>query len=131
MQKDSDTALSVVCDTVGGSFGMFIIQLSDENHAVVSQCQCRASCTAKFSVTTQGVYMITVVPCLEKGGTSPMGASRWVALAPAGHSLQFFRFYPMAQYSPELVKLRFSLTDAHYLNLPINEGELKLWQIIS
>lgn len=131
MQKDSGTALSVVCDAVGGSLEMFIIQLLDETHAVVSQCCCRANSTARFSVTTQGVYMITVVPCLTKGGISPMGASRWVALTPDGHSLQFFKFCAVAQRPPELVKLRFSLTDAYYPNLPINEGVLKLWQIIS
>lgn len=131
MQKDSGTALSVVCDAVGGTSEMFIIQLSDETRAVVSQCRCRANSTAKFSVTTQGVYMITVVPCQTKGGICPRGASRWVVLTPDGHSLQFFKFCPMAQRPPELVRIGFSLTDAYYPNLPINEGELKLWQIIS
>lgn len=130
MQKDSGTALSVICDTVGGPFGIFIIQLLDENNAVLSQCRCRANCTAKFSVNTQGVYMITVVPCRTKGFINPMGASRWVTLNPDGHSLQFFRFCHVTQ-RPQLVHARFSLTDAYYPNLPINEGELKLWQIIS
>lgn len=131
MQKDSGTALSVICDTVGGPFGMFIIQLSDEDHAVVSQCECRASYAAKFSVATQGIYRITVVPYPEKGSISPMGASRWVALIPGGHSLQFFRFCPVVRRPPQPpVKVRFSLTDAYYPNLPIDEGVLKLCQTI-
>lgn len=130
MQKDSGTALSVTCDIVGGFFEMFIVELSDENNTLVSQCRCRANSAAKFSVNTQGAYMITVSPCRTTGRISPTGASRWVTLGPACCSIQFFRFCHVAQHPPQLVHTRFSLTDAYYPNLPINEGELKLWQNI-
>lgn len=131
MQKDSGTALSVICDIVGGPCGIFLIQLSDETRAIVSQCRCRANATAKFPINTPGLYRITVVPCPEKDFVSPMGASRWVALTPDGHSLQFFKFCHMAQCPMPLVRVQFSLTDAYYPNLPINEGALKLWHNIS
>jgi len=129
MQKNSGTALSVTCDIVGGLFEIFVIQLFDESNTVVSQRQCSANCTARFSVETQGAYMITVFPCLAKC-VSPLGASRWVALDPARHNIQFFRFCQVVQRPPQLVCAHFSLTDAYYPNLPINEGELTLWQNI-
>lgn len=131
MQKSSGTAFSVTCDVIGRDFGLFTIQLFDASHTMVSQRRCRSNSTARFSVASQGEYMITVTPCQTKDDISPLGASRWTLLGPSSHSAQFFRFNIMTRRPPDLVGVGFSLTDAYYSNLPINKGDLKLWRNIS
>ena len=129
MQKNN-TALTVMCSVDKGCSKQFSVQLMDNNHRTIDQCQCRSNCRVRFLDLTPGDYAVYVYPCLKDGFINPLGMCRWLNLAPDCSSTQFFIFNQLVPCIHPLVHVDFTLADAYYHNLPIKKGELILWPTI-
>ena len=126
--QHSNTTLSVTCCVSKGFHAQFMVQLMDNNFVVVEEQLCKADRCLRFTVLP-GEYVICVCPFQKDRSINPLAQCRWIKLVPNFHSAQFFVFNQLLKR--KLVTVNFCLTDAHYPNLPIQEGELYLWPTIS
>ena len=126
--QHSNTALSVTCCVSKRSNVQFMVQLMDNNFVIVENQLCKSDCCLRFTLSP-GEYVICVCPFQKDRSINPLAQYRWIKLVPYTHNAQFFIFNCFL--TCKRVPVNFWLTDAHYPNLPIQEGELYLWRTIS
>lgn len=115
--------LSIYCCVSDLQPHQFTITIRNVCNEIIFTCSALNGTPVVFPIPCRGRYLIEV----DTDGTlCPQYCCRWMYLCPCRN--HGYRFCFCKDHDPEPVLLKFSLTDANYPGLPIEKGEINLWQ---
>lgn len=129
MQSNNNCAgiVKVRCVTEGCTQADFIVTVTNSCDEVVYKGRTDAQGYVRFSVNEKDEYQIKVKNLNELDFT-PGYAYRWLNLSPDKDCGVYFMFTAICNAQTQPQAQTFTLTDRNYPGLPIQTGELTLWQ---
>jgi hypothetical protein len=124
LKKSDNKNLCIICETSGYEPSLFKIVIADEDNNIVYSGFQRTRKAFYYNIKKEGKYQISVkaLNCFN-----PQKAYRWTCINFNNMTTQYFVFNKISE-SPMYRRITFTLSDAKFKNMPIQKGEIILWQ---
>jgi hypothetical protein len=124
LKSNDNKNLCIICETSEYEPSLFEIIITDEDKNIVCSGFQRTRRAYYYKVKIEGNYLISVkaLDCFN-----PQKAYRWTCISCNNMTIQYFVFNKLSE-SPMYRRITFTLSDAKFENMPIQKGEIILWQ---